>query len=204
MKDITITVPRLESKYTKRESPMSIPFQEIALELAMEMGKQVMIKIFKEVDDGLMKERNKVDLKNQELRARYLTTRLGDIRFKRRAYYDKGIKIERKERCLAKSELEAKESSPVRDMVIVEVDGTPIHLQKKDRKIYHRRMTEVRLGTAYTGWERRYKGGKGKSMKLKEKYVYAEVGESGSGFMERSELECVKKGMKYPEQRYLL
>jgi len=72
---------------------MSIPFQEMALELAMEMGKQVMIKTLKEVDDGLMKERDKENLKNQGLRARYLTTRLGDISFKRRAYYDSNKKL---------------------------------------------------------------------------------------------------------------
>jgi len=257
MKDVTIIVPRFKVSIPKEKLNVHT-LEEMALELTREMGKQVMIKTLKEVDEGLMRERNKENLKNQGLRARYLTTRLGDIRFRRRAYYDsdkklrylldedmlieknrrvtvqrekiesmlaatsesyrdaqqkteaffggsrshetirsqvirEGQKIARKERCLANGELESKESLPVRDMVIVEVDGTPIHLQKKDRKIYHRRMTEVRLGTAYTGWERRYKGGNGKAVKLKEKYVYAEVGESGSGFMERLSSMCEER-----------
>ena len=257
MKDITITVPGFRASIPKEKLNVHT-LEEMALELAIQIGKQVMIKTLKEVDDGLMKERDKENLKNQGLRARYLTTRLGDISFKRRAYYDsarklrylldedmgleknrrvtvqrekiesalaatsesyrdaqmrceaffggsrshetirsqvirEGKRIERKERNLAKSEISNQASSPARDMVIVEVDGTPIHLQKKDRKLYRRRMAEVRLGVAYTGWERRYRGGNGKQVRLKDKYVYGEVGTDGNGFMERLSSTCEER-----------
>jgi len=222
MKDITITVPGFRVSIPKEKLNVHT-LEEMALELTREMGKQVMIKTLQEVDDVLMKEREE-GLKNQGLRARYLTTRLGDISFKRRAYYDSNKKLrylldedigleknrrvtvqrekiesmlaatgesyrDAQMRCesffggsrshetirsqviregekigsaLAKSKIEARESSPARDMVIVEVDGTPIHLQStKKGQRRRQRMAEVRLGVAYTGWERRYRGGSG-------------------------------------------
>jgi len=54
-------------------------------------------------------------------------------------------------------------------------------------------MAEVRLGVAYTGWERRYRGGSGKQVKLREKSVYGEVGTDGSGFMERLSSVCEER-----------
>jgi len=254
MKDITITVPGFRVSIPKEKLNVHT-LEEMALELTREMGKQVMIKTLQEVDDVLMKEREE-GLKNQGLRARYLTTRLGDISFKRRAYYDSNKKLrylldedigleknrrvtvqrekiesmlaatgesyrDAQMRCesffggsrshetirsqviregekigsaLAKSKIEARESSPVRDMVIVEVDGTPIHLQStKKGQRRRQRMAEVRLGVAYTGWERRYRGGSGKQVKLREKSVYGEVGTDGSGFMERLSSVCEER-----------
>lgn len=93
-----------------------------------------------------------------------------------------------------------KEPGVINDVAYVESDSAFIRQQrkrktracscKKGRR--KRKSIEVKLGVGYTDKVRRYERGRGKSLKLKDKFTYASI-ESGSAFMEKLSLIAEKK-----------
>lgn len=92
------------------------------------------------------------------------------------------------------------------DIAYVESDATFIRLQRRRKrtrkgKVYilrtkHRRRRqksiEVKLGIGYTDKVKRYENGRGKGLKLKDKFTYASIG-NGKTFMENLSLIAEKK-----------
>jgi len=66
----------------------------------------------------------------------------------------------------------------------LEADATYIKQQKKDKK--DKGLLEVKLGMGYTGKEVRYASGKSK--RVREKFIYTAIGQSGRKFMEKFSL----------------
>ncbi|MEI6863299.1 MAG: UPF0236 family protein [Candidatus Omnitrophota bacterium] len=88
----------------------------------------------------------------------------------------------------------------INDVAYVESDSAFIRQQRKRTargrsqtlRRRKRKSIEVKLGIGYTDKVRRYERGRGKSLKLKDKFTYASV-ESGSTFMEKLSLIAEKK-----------
>lgn len=67
-----------------------------------------------------------------------------------------------------------------------------VYKLKTTRRRRRRRSIEVKLGIGYTDKVKRYKNGRGKSLRLKDKFTYAGI-ESGRKFMENLSLIAEKK-----------
>ena len=93
---------------------------------------------------------------------------------------------------------------PAIPIAYMETDATHIRLQRKRKrtgKMYKvrtqrrrrkRRSIEVKLGIGYTDKVKRYKNGRGKGLRLKDKFTYAGIGK-GATFMENLSLIAEKR-----------
>lgn len=99
-----------------------------------------------------------------------------------------GEKIKRKEdKSLDKiKNLDYKQRGEVKDKVYIESDATFIKLQKANKGGKKgNRSIDVKVGIGYTDTEDRYKNGRQRSKRLKDKFVFTGVGIKGRKFMER-------------------
>ncbi len=86
------------------------------------------------------------------------------------------------------------------DIAYVETDATYIRLQRRykrkgrsyRRRKRRKRSLEVKLGIGYTDKVKRYRTGRGKALKLKDKFTYASILD-GKNFMENLSLIAEKK-----------
>ena len=90
------------------------------------------------------------------------------------------------------------------DIAHLEADSAFIRLQRRRKRrgrVYRlkvirrrrrRRSIEIKLGIGYTDKVKRYKNGRGKSLRLKDKFTYASI-ENGKTFMENLSLIAEKK-----------
>ncbi len=92
---------------------------------------------------------------------------------------------------------------PSHDIAYVETDATFIRLQRRRKRKFRphhayrqrkrrRRSLEVKLGIGYTDKIKRYDKGRGKALKLKDKFTYASI-QDGKNFMENLSLIAEKK-----------
>ena len=88
MENITITFPEVKVKITKGEFNFNI-LEGLVFEIIQQIGRKVLEKTLFDIDNLLRKERPKQRLKNLGKRGKYLMTRLGDVRYKRRRYEDR-------------------------------------------------------------------------------------------------------------------
>lgn len=91
MRNIAISVPAVKIEI-KREGLNFDQIEEIAVEVSREIGRGVLIRILEEIDNEVMRERTRGKLENKGKKGKYLGTRLGDIRYRRRAYKEEGKK----------------------------------------------------------------------------------------------------------------
>ena len=92
------------------------------------------------------------------------------------------------------------EARPSHDMAYVESDATYIRRQRRHkrkgrpyrRRGRRRKSFEVKLGIGYTDKVRRYNKGRGRGLKLKDKFTYASI-EDGKTFMDNLSLIAEKK-----------
>ena len=91
------------------------------------------------------------------------------------------------------------------EVVYNEIDATYIRRQNKGKKRGRKqRHLEVKLGVGYTGKEPRYKGGKNKSRKLKQRLVYVDVKADRNEFLDRFSCLSEKKfGLSAVKESYL-
>lgn len=90
--------------------------------------------------------------------------------------------------------LDYKDKAEARDKVYVESDSTFIKLQTdKKGKRSKKKSIDVKIGVGYTGREDRYKKGRHRSKRLKDKFVFTEVGMKGKRFMEKLSYMSEKK-----------
>lgn len=59
-------------------------------EVSRHIGREVLVKTLEGTDDKLMKERPRGELENKGKKEKYFGTKLGDIRYRRRAYKERG------------------------------------------------------------------------------------------------------------------
>lgn len=89
MKSIAIKFPGIKIKISREELDFT-KLEEIVFEVTRHIGREVVAKTLEEIDEQLMKERLRGKLSNRGKREKYLGTRLGDVRYKRRAYKEVG------------------------------------------------------------------------------------------------------------------
>jgi hypothetical protein len=94
---------------------------------------------------------------------------------------------------------DGKEPDTVHDIIYLESDSAFIRMQRRRKRrsgkvIYHRRRKsiEVKMGVGYTDKIRRYAHGRTGALKLKDKFVYASIG-NGKTFMENLSLIAEKR-----------
>lgn len=92
--------------------------------------------------------------------------------------------------------LDYEEEAEPQETVYVESDSTFIKLQKRHKGKKRRKgkkTIDVKIGIGYTDKEPRYRWGRQKSKKLKDKFVFTGVSSSGRQFMEKLSLITEKK-----------
>ena len=266
MDTISITFPQVKIN-VKLDDITFDTLEQMVFDITQRIGRKAIEKTLGDVDNVLRNTRPKGALENTGKRAKYLLTRLGDIRYERIRYIDKSTgrsrylleeklniaknqrisltraKIEmliaslttyrgtekdvelltgyrrsheairqsvikEAERIIAYQEnaiekirtlQDDKEPDTINDIVYVESDSAFIRLQRKrktrSRLIKPRRRRksiEIKMGIGYTDKIRRYAHGRGKSLALKDKFIYSSIG-SGKTFMENLSLIAEKK-----------
>jgi len=88
---IKIRVPEIEVIITEDEFNFNKLEQKI-WDIQMQQGRTILENMLEELDNLLAKSRNE-GLKNKGLRSKYLSSRFGDILFRRRGYYDSANKF---------------------------------------------------------------------------------------------------------------
>lgn len=91
MKSIAINFPGIEIKIPGEGIDFD-RIEEIVFEVSRHIGREVLVKVVEGIDDELMRKRPKGKLENKGKKKKYFGTKLGDIRYKRRAYKEKGKK----------------------------------------------------------------------------------------------------------------
>lgn len=89
MENITVVFPEVKVKISKDEFNFNI-LESLVFDIVQQIGRKSLEKTLFDIDDWLRKERPRKKLENRGKREKYLMTRLGDIRYKRRRYEDKG------------------------------------------------------------------------------------------------------------------
>ena len=102
-------------------------------------------------------------------------------------------------------ELDYQMPEEIPEVVYNETDATYIRKQNKDRKKGNKkRYLEVKLGVGYTGKEARYKGGRKKSRKLRQRIVYADIKAKRDEFMDKFSCLSEKRfGLSAVKKSYL-
>jgi len=268
MDTITITIPEVKINLNLKDITFDT-LENTVFHTQMCSGRKTIEKALFDIDKRLREQRPKGTLENLGKRAKYLSTRLGDILYRRTAYKDK---TSGKLRCLLEERLGIKknqrlsltrlkietflaslttyrateenvelltgfkrshesirqsviregqsimehqkatldkirrlednedEAPPSHDTAYLESDATFIRQQRRHKRKgrpYRRRgrrgkSLEVKLGIGYTDKVRRYKKGRGKGLKLKDKFTYASI-QDGKTFMDNLSLIAEKR-----------
>ncbi|MFH1641004.1 MAG: ISLre2 family transposase [Candidatus Omnitrophota bacterium] len=266
----------LEFKSVKAKIPIENltleGLEQMVFDLRQELGKTAIVNALQQYDRVLREARPRGELKNLRMMRKNLTTRLGDIPYRRTLYkekssgnprylLDEALGLDKNQRMslrmveimgmlasvepyrnaqeqLAKllgiswsheairqnviregkriEEREAKEHKKIKELdyqmpqdlpgsVYNETDATYIRKQnKKKKKGRKKRHLEVKLGVGYTGKEPRYKGGKKKSRKLRQRIVYADIKADRNEFLDK--FSCISEkefGLSGVKEKYL-
>lgn len=91
MKSIAINFPAVKIKIPGEGIDFD-KLEEIVFEVGRHIGREVLVKTLGGIDEELMMNKAKGKLENKGKREKYFGTKLGDIRYKRRAYKERGKK----------------------------------------------------------------------------------------------------------------
>jgi len=91
VKSIAINFPAVKIKIPGEGMDFE-KLEEIVFEVTRHIGREALVRTMENLDEELMKERPRGELSNEGKKEKYFGTRLGDIRYERRAYKEKGKK----------------------------------------------------------------------------------------------------------------